>query len=63
MKHLLALIFLVTCLYIVWNTSSKKTRRLVVRFITKHGIRLGLLIAILFLMVGAAVYFPSSSII
>lgn len=63
MKHLLILLVGVVLAYTAWTLADKGARKTAMRSITYHGIRLGFLILVLLLLMSAAYYMPSSSLL
>lgn len=63
MKHLLLLIFASVVAYAAWVLSDKDARKIAMREITQHGIRIGFIVAVILLMVAAAANLPSTSLI
>lgn len=63
MKHLLLLIVLVVVAYTFWTLSDKSARKLAVKSITQHGLRLGFFIVVLLLLVVAAANLPSTALL
>lgn len=63
MKHLLVLLVLLLLGYCVWQASDRPERKSAMKAITYHGFRIGALVLVLLLLVAAAVYLPSSSIL
>lgn len=63
MRH----VFLILCVaiagYAAWQMADKPERKLARRLITRHGLRLLALLLIVFLLVAAAVNFPSTAIL
>lgn len=63
MKHLFLILVLAVVLYVVWAVSDKKSRKDSVAFLMRHGVRLGLLVLVVLLLVAAAVYLPATSLL
>jgi len=63
MKHLLLILVLVVGGYAFWALSDKTARKIAVRSITEHGMKLGFIIVVLLLLLLAAANLPSTSII
>jgi hypothetical protein len=63
MKHLLILIILAVVIYFAWNMADKKELAFARKFVTKHGVRLGAIIAILVALLAAAYYIPSTNLL
>lgn len=60
MRHLFLIILLVVIVYAAWQFMPKTTRRTAAREVTRHGIRLGALVAIVLALAAAAYYLPVS---
>lgn len=63
MKHLLLLLAVLVAGYVFWTISDEKERSNAARFITKHLLRLGAMVFVLFALVYAAANLTSTSII
>jgi len=62
-KHLFVLIVLIVAGYAAWQASDPETRKASARFITKHGIALGALLAALLSLVALANHLPSQPLL
>lgn len=63
MKHLLLIIVVLVVGYVAWSVSDKYARRSASKFITRHGLRLGFMLAVALIMVLAAANLPSTQIL
>lgn len=63
MKHLLLLLVLVVSGYAIFQIADPVQRRVAIRAITKHGLRIGAIVLILLLLLWAAAILPSTSLI
>lgn len=63
MKHLLLLLAVLVVGYVFWTISDKKERVFASRLITKHVLRLGAMVLVLFALVYAAANLSSTQII
>lgn len=60
MKHMLLILVLLVCAYVAWTISDKRERAMAAKFATKHGLRLGLILLVVLLLVAAATNLPST---
>lgn len=63
MKGFLFACFLVVVGYVAWQITPSDARSAGLGFIAKHGVRLGVLLFLVLLLLGAAVLFPSVQIL
>lgn len=63
MKHAFLLLIAAVAGYVGWQVANPVERRHASRFITRHGLRFLALLALLALLLAAAAYLPSSSLI
>lgn len=55
MKHAVFLFLLLVILYALWSVAKKPERSKAVQFVTKHGLRIGLILIALFIGLALAV--------
>jgi len=63
MKHLLLVIVCAVIAYAIWATSSKIERRHAARMLTRHGLALGAIIAVILAIAAAAYHLSSTPIL
>nr|WP_315427751.1 hypothetical protein [uncultured Albidiferax sp.] len=63
MKHLVILLGLLVLVYSVWHFSQPLTRRNGVRFMARHGLRLGACALVLLALLVLAYFIPSIHLI
>lgn len=63
MRHLLLLLAIVVVGYVFWTLSDKKERANASRFVTKHALRLGSIVFVLFFLLYAAANLTSTKLI
>lgn len=59
MKHASLLIVLAVAGYLMYQLANPKERKLGIRLLTRHGLRLLVLLIVVFLLLAAAVQHPS----
>jgi hypothetical protein len=63
MKHLFLILVALVCGYTAWTLSDKYARKAAMQAITRHAFRLGALIFVVLLLLGAAVKLTSTQIL
>lgn len=63
MKHLLFAVAVLAVGYVLWHIADPTERREGVRFLTRHGLRLGALLLLLLVIVALAYHLPSTNIL
>lgn len=63
MKHLLLLLVVLVACYGVWHFVPKRERDEGIRLISRHGIRLGALVAVVLALLAVAYYASSARIL
>ena len=63
MKHLFLILVALVVGYAAWTLSDKYARRAAMQAVTRHAIRLGALIFVVLLLLGAAVKLTSTQIL
>ncbi len=63
MKHLLLIVVALAVIYGLWNMANPIERRQGARLITRHGLRLGALLAVALALLALAYYIPSTNIL
>lgn len=59
MRHAIFIFVLVILVYFLWEVSPKPERKRATAFVKKHGLRIGLLLLCLFIMLATAVQYQS----
>lgn len=63
MKHLLLILVVLVMAYTGWTMADKHARKVAVRFIGQHVLRLGFLILVVLLLLLAAANLPSTPLL